>query len=87
MSGLHFTLYSRRYCHLCQDMAAALEAARAGRPFEVDVVDVDMAPAAVEARYGELVPVLVHGGREVCHYHFDRLRFEAVIAASAGKFG
>ena len=67
-------LYSRDYCHLCQDMLAALEALR-GEPgvgfFDIDVVDVDADPA-LEAKYDELVPVLVDAeGGELCHYFLD----------------
>ncbi|MDE2353892.1 MAG: glutaredoxin family protein [Betaproteobacteria bacterium] len=80
MSVMRFTLYSRSYCHLCSDMAAALEAARRGRDFQVDVIDLEDHPE-LEARYGELVPVLVLGGREVFHYHFDEALLEAALAA------
>jgi hypothetical protein len=70
---MRFTLYSRSYCHLCDDMLTALQAmARPGQPFEVDVIDVDADPALVE-RFDELVPVLF--GRldepELCHYFLD----------------
>lgn len=68
-----FTLYSRSYCHLCEDMLNALQAlAPQGQAFEVDVIDVDADPALVE-RFDELVPVLF--GRldepELCHYFLD----------------
>jgi Glutaredoxin-like domain (DUF836) len=68
-----FTLYSRSYCHLCEDMLHALRALEApGRPFRVDVVDVDADPALVE-RFDELVPVLFGdlGQPELCHYFLD----------------
>jgi hypothetical protein len=69
-----FTLYSRAYCHLCDDMLAALQAfmARQGQAYTVDVVDVDADPDLV-ARYDELVPVLVAtpAGAELCHYFLD----------------
>ncbi|NIA54162.1 glutaredoxin family protein [Massilia sp. TW-1] len=68
-----FTLYSRSYCHLCEDMLAALQAfmARQGAAYSVDVVDVDADPDLV-ARYDELVPVLVdEAGLELCHYFLD----------------
>ena len=68
-----FTLYSRSYCHLCEDMLAALQAfmARQGVAYAVDVVDVDADPDLV-ARYDELVPVLVDAtGAELCHYFLD----------------
>ena len=68
-----FTLYSRSYCHLCEDMLHALQAlAPQGWQFDVDVIDVDADPALV-ARFDELVPVLF--GRldepELCHYFLD----------------
>ena len=70
---MRFTLYSRSYCHLCEDMLNALQAmAPAGQAFAVDVIDVDADPALVE-RFDELVPVLF--GRldepELCHYFLD----------------
>jgi glutaredoxin len=64
------TLYGRTYCHLCEDMLAALEALRGEFSFSVEVVDVDSDPA-LEAKYDELVPVLEAGGRELCHYFLD----------------
>jgi thiol-disulfide isomerase/thioredoxin len=70
---MRFTLYSRSYCHLCEDMLAALQAlAPPGRAFEVDVIDVDADPALVE-RFDELVPVLYGrlGEPELCHYFLD----------------
>jgi hypothetical protein len=71
---LRFTLYSRSYCHLCEDMLAALQAfmARQGQAYTVNVVDVDADPALV-ARFDELVPVLAAdpAGIELCHYFLD----------------
>jgi hypothetical protein len=73
--AIHFTLYSRSWCHLCEDMLAALRAfmAREGLPYSVDVVDVDADPALV-ARFDELVPVLFGEDLdepELCHYFLD----------------
>ena len=64
------TVYSRSYCHLCDEMIAGLQALQVRHRFELRIVDVD-AEAALGERYGERVPVLVHGGRELCHYHLD----------------
>ncbi len=36
----------------------------------VKVLDVDADPV-LEARYDELVPVLLHGDAELCHYFLD----------------
>lgn len=64
------TLYGRSWCHLCEDMLAALEPLRGQFGFTLEVVDVDSSPL-LETRFGERVPVLVHGDRELCHYHLD----------------
>jgi thiol-disulfide isomerase/thioredoxin len=69
----HFTLYSRSYCHLCQEMADALQALSSpAQPFCVEIIDVDADPALV-AKYDELVPVLFGDpdGPELCHYFLD----------------
>jgi Glutaredoxin-like domain (DUF836) len=51
-------------------MIAGLRAMQAGAPFEFEVIDVD-SDLTLEARYGELVPVLVGADGELCHYHLD----------------
>ncbi len=73
-------LYGRTYCHLCDDMLAALEALRREFSFTVEVVDVDADPALV-AKYDELVPVLEAGGRELCHYFLDAAKVREYLAA------
>jgi hypothetical protein len=68
---MRLTLYGRTYCHLCDDMAAALSALQPSLPFTFHIEDVDADPA-LEDRYGALVPVLVDPeGREICHYFLD----------------
>ena len=83
MRTLAFTLYSRSYCHLCQDMHDALMALQPpGWHFAVAVIDVDADPALV-ARFDELVPVLFgHPEQdELCHYHLDPARVLAYLAS------
>jgi hypothetical protein len=76
------TLYTRAYCHLCDEMRDALAPLAAAHGARVVERDVDADPA-LEARYGDLVPVLVagDGGQavEVCHYVLDRDRVLAVL--------
>ena len=74
-----FTVYSRAYCHLCDDMIAGLRALQAGRRFAIEVVDVD-SDADLERRFGELVPVLMHDGKALCHYHLDVPAVTAYLA-------
>lgn len=81
---IHFTLYSRSYCHLCEDMLAALNALKDQGPFSVTVVDVD-ADEKLVAQYDELVPVLTgriddQPGRQLCHYFLDEKVVCAFIA-------
>lgn len=73
MAGIELTLISRGYCHLCHDMEIAL--APLAEEFGVSfvVVDVDADPA-LEAKYDELVPVLLHGETELCHYFLDEAK-------------
>ena len=73
------TLLSRRYCHLCHDMEQALEPLKGPLGFELRVVDVD-ADDALEAQYGELVPVLLFEGREICHYFLDLEALRSAVA-------
>ena len=73
-------LYSRRYCHLCDEMLAALQA-QLGTATSIAVVDVDNDPA-LEARYGDEVPVLVCGQTEVCRHRHDAEKVAAFIAQS-----
>jgi hypothetical protein len=81
----HFILYSRSYCHLCDDMLHALQAMPQAVGLPVEVVDVDADDDLLRA-YDELVPVLIGVGpdgasRELCHYFLDQ---QAVTAFLAG---
>jgi len=78
MAAVQLTLYSRSYCHLCEQMHDALQPLREQYRFALDVVDVDADPALV-AQYDELVPVLVgsrNGGtlQQLCHYVLDETK-------------
>ena len=77
--GVELTLMSRSYCHLCHDMEEALKPLAAEFAATVSVVDVDADPA-LEAKYDELVPVLLHGDRELCHYFLDVAKVREYLA-------
>ncbi len=79
------TLLTRAYCHLCDTMRDALGPLALAHSATVQEIDVDAEPE-LEAMYGELVPVLLHGdvdqGQVLCHYHLDRARVvEALTSA------
>jgi thioredoxin reductase (NADPH) len=73
MVGIELTLMSRGYCHLCHDMEVALRPLASEFGATITVLDVDADPA-LEAKYDELVPVLLHGDTELCHYFLDEAK-------------
>ncbi|KZE25303.1 thioredoxin reductase (NADPH) [Crenobacter luteus] len=77
---MRLTLYFREYCSLCHQMLAELAPWRERYGFELAVVDVD-ADAALVERFDELVPVLMDGDVEICHYHLDAARLAAHLDA------
>ncbi len=88
MSMAYFILYSRTWCHLCDDMPQALKAL-VGDSYRVDVIDVDADPALVE-QYDELVPVLQgclpgQPPQTLCHYHLDVGAVQQFLDLSASQ--
>jgi len=73
------TLLGREYCHLCEEMLSALRQLQGRYDFDIDVVDVDRHPA-LEEKWGEKVPVLLDGERELCHYYLDLPVVDARLA-------
>ena len=64
------TLYTRRGCPLCDEMAAALAARLSGEPVRLSIVDVDT-QADLKARFGWDVPLLFIGNSEICRHQLD----------------
>ncbi|KPN71748.1 glutaredoxin family protein [Neisseria sp. 83E34] len=67
---MKLTLMFREYCSLCHKMRDELKPLQEEFGFELEVLDVDE-DAVLEAQYNELVPVLLHEGRELCHWHLN----------------
>jgi hypothetical protein len=80
---MQFTLYSRSYCHLCDDMLEQLQQYQGEQHFTVQVIDIDAQPdVELLALYDELVPVLIGqkaGGlpQQICHYFLDAVKLKA----------
>ncbi|MBP6562027.1 MAG: glutaredoxin family protein [Neisseriaceae bacterium] len=72
------TLMTRLYCSLCTDMQAQLQALQSEFTFDLVVFDVDADPA-LEAKYDELVPVLLADETELCHWHLDVAKVRAYL--------
>jgi len=84
MKQIELTLLVRAYCHLCDDMRDALAPLARSAGANVTEIDVD-ADAGIEARFGNLVPVLLLGGldgTELCHYRLDRARVANALTAA-----
>ena len=74
------TLYTRRGCPLCEDMAAHVRALLSGTPHGLTPVDVDADPA-LKAAYGWDVPLLFHGASEICRHELDLPAFQEWLRA------
>ncbi len=86
----YFILYSRSWCHLCEDMLQALRTL-VGGGYRIDVVDVDADPVLV-AQYDELVPVLVgHASgqppEQLCNYYLSENLVCDFLARHGGNSG
>lgn len=81
---VHFLLYSRSYCHLCDDLLEALQSLGGEYSFTVEVVDID-ADDSLVALYDEQVPVLF-GTRDgttlirLCHYFLDEPKVRSFLS-------
>lgn len=80
-SSPELTLYLRRWCHLCDELLDALQPLLDGRNVTVREVDIDEHPE-FEALYGEHVPVLCAGGRELCRHRLDAGAVSAYLLES-----
>jgi hypothetical protein len=60
-------------------MIAALKQFQGRYHFEFEVIDVDRHPR-LEGEWGDKVPVLLDGERELCHYYLDIEAVEARLS-------
>jgi glutaredoxin len=68
------TLYTRRGCHLCDEVKAVILSAQAEEPFTLEVLDIDE-DSALKARFDWDVPAVFVDGRKHAKYRLDRGRF------------
>jgi hypothetical protein len=76
---MRFLLYSRPGCGLCEEMLSDLAALPSAQGIPIDVVDVDLEPAA-RARYGHKIPVLLLAGELLCHGRLDPEEVDKTLA-------
>lgn len=77
------TLMFREYCSLCHKMRDELKPLQEEFGFELAVVDVDE-DEALEAAYNELVPVLLHEDKELCHWHLNEKKVRHYLRGLKG---
>jgi glutaredoxin len=70
MPANQLTLYSRRSCHLCEDMENLLPTYLEEAGLSLNTLYIDNNPI-LEQQFGSLVPVLKAGEKEICHYFLD----------------
>lgn len=75
------TVIVRRDCHLCDDMVFALRELSPERQFSFELRDVDT-DSELYRRYNVLVPVLLIGDEEICHYFLDGVALDEALAAA-----
>ena len=73
------TVYSRRGCHLCEQLLEELEPLVRGQA-DLVVTDIDN-DSTLRAQYDTAVPVVACEGREICRYHLDRVAVLGAIGA------
>jgi len=69
LGHLHFVMYTRRGCHLCDDAWQVLQRAQQRHGFQLQALDIDADPVLMD-RYGEQIPVVTVNGK---------LRFRGVL--------
>lgn len=73
-------VYSRRGCHLCEQLIDDLSPLLRGRA-TLSVCDIDTRPEWVE-RFNEKVPVVEVDGTIICEHFLDRDTLESTLAAA-----
>jgi glutaredoxin len=81
---LHLCMFTRRGCHLCEDVWALLERAQRRHHFLLESVDVD-SDADLRARFGDQVPVVTVNGKVRFRGGVNEVLLERLLAAEAAK--
>lgn len=77
---MKLTLMFREYCSLCHQMRNQLLPLQEQYRFTLEITDIDEYPA-LEEKYNELVPVLLDGETEICHWCLDAEQLRRYLLA------
>lgn len=72
------TYIHRTGCHLCEAMWAELDGIRSSGVVQFECIDLAREPH-LEERYGERIPLLVHGEQELARYFLDPERLDSYL--------
>ena len=81
-TAMQLTLYGRRDCCLCDEMAEVVEAVAAERGLGVEKIDVDGNPELAHA-YGHEIPVLCLGATRIVSGRVSARALRALLARHA----
>lgn len=73
-------LYTRKHCHLCDELKHQLVLLQQETDFEIEELNVDLSEELRE-RYNERVPVIEINGHEVFDYPLNTKRFLEILRA------
>ena len=72
---VHFIMYGRSACHLCEDMRESLDILQGEYSFSLEFRDIDSNTDWFD-QYALKIPVLISGEDEICHYYLDMDAFQ-----------
>jgi thiol-disulfide isomerase/thioredoxin len=78
-----YELVTRDGCHLCDEMAAVLDAVLPAFHLSYVARDVDVEPELRE-RFSDVVPVLLRDGRPVAKVRVDRAALSRIVRGRRG---
>ena len=79
-------LYSRPGCHLCDVMKAVVRRVAARVPLAFEEIDIST-DAALEARYGVDIPVLLVNGEKAAKHRVTEAELVKILAGRTGVAG
>ena len=84
LSHLHFVVYTRTGCHLCELAWEKLQAFQKESGFSVETIDVDGDPK-LRAQYGEQVPVVTVNGKVRFKGCINSVLLQRLLTAETAK--
>ena len=81
-SGLTLLLYGRPDCHLCEEMKAVVAPIAEAMGATTEQINIETDPA-LEAQYGQEIPVLFINGRKAFKYRVSARELQARLQREA----